>query len=57
MRIVSKGNWNVCGTNNENGKVIYPFYDGFNTKVDASLMRHNLAQVDKKHIYRVIKNK
>ena len=57
MRIASKGNWNVCGINKESGKVIYPFYDGFNTKVEAEEMKDSLNRLDRRHTYSVIKNK
>ena len=57
MRIASKGNWNVIGTNKESGKVIYPFYDGFSTKREAEGIRDMIEGLDSKHTYSVIKNK
>ena len=57
MRIASRGNWNISGINNETGKVIYPFYDGFNTKDEAYKVLRTLQSLDSKHTYIVIKNK
>jgi hypothetical protein len=57
MRIASKGNWNISGINKETDKVIYPFYNGFNTKEEAYKMLRALQGMDDKHIYIVIKNK
>ena len=57
MRIASKGNWNISGLNKETNKIIYPFYDGFNTKEEAYRMLRALQNMDNKHIYIVIKNK
>ena len=57
MRIASKGNWNVVGRDNETGKVIYPFYDGFNTKDEAMKICSALTNMDNARTYIVIKNK
>ena len=57
MRIASKGNWNICGLNKETNKVIYPFYDGFNTKEEAYRILRALQSMDDKYNYIVIKNK
>jgi hypothetical protein len=56
MRTASKGNWNISGTNKDTGKVIYPFYDGFNTKKEAIEICGKLQLADSKHTYTVIKN-
>lgn len=57
MRVASRGNWNISGLNKETDKVIYPFYDGFDTKEEAYRMLRALQSMDDKHIYIVIKNK
>ena len=57
MRVASRGNWNISGLNKETNKIIYPFYDGFNTKEEAYRMLRALQDMDDKHIYIVIKNK
>ena len=57
MRIASKGNWNVVGMDNETEKIIYPFYDGFNTKDEALKMCTALSNMDGTRTYIVIKNK
>lgn len=57
MRVASKGKWNISGCNKETEKIIYPFYDGFETKEEAYKMMRALQEVDDKHIYIVIKNK
>lgn len=57
MRIASKGNWNIVGMDKETEKVIYPFYDGFNTKNEAINMCNALSNMDSTRTYIVIKNK
>ena len=57
MRVASKGAYNVVGMNNETEKIIYPFYDGFSTKKEATDIMEALSRMDDKHTYIVIKNK
>ena len=57
MRVASSGNWNISGLNKETEKIIYPFYDGFNTKEEAYRVLRTLQSLDNKHTYIVIKNK
>ena len=57
MRVVSKGNWNISGIDDKTGKVIYPFYDGFNTKDEALKICNALSNMDDTRTYIVIKNK
>ena len=57
MRVASKGAYNVVGMNNETEKIIYPFYDGFATKKEATNIMEALSRMDAKHTYIVIKNK
>ena len=57
MRVASRGRWNISGLNKETEKIIYPFYDGFNTKEDAYRVLRTLQSLDNKHTYIVIKNK
>ena len=57
MRTSSKGNWNVVGMCNQTEKIVYPFYDGFNTKDEAMKICNTLSNMDNSRTYIVIKNK
>lgn len=57
MRIAPSGNWNVVGTNLQNGNKIYPFYDGFKTKKEAESICDNLSKLDRRHSYIIERQK
>ena len=57
MRTASNGKYNVIGVDKVTGKIIYPFYDGFNTKKEAAEMADTMDSMDNKHFYVMVKNK
>lgn len=57
MRIASKGKYFIRGINKETKRAVYPFYDGFDTKKEATRIAEKLNTIDNKYVYTIVKYK